>query len=362
MNKVILFSEHEAYYRDLGLEDREGFEYHFGGMRLYKKSLSLLDKYDVFVCAFYTLPHNVILTCKFSAINKHTVMCTDGIFDFANALVNPMITKFQLAQFHPIIQGNFICVGQNEAQYFRRNNQINTYNYLPKRMISKNNDMPLPPQKKVLITTANTAYFNDVEYQCLCDLIVDVVLLLKEEGVDFAFRLFDDKLKVSIEEKLQTNVVNDISHAFEDTLISYSSVITTPSSIAITAMCYQRSVALLVYRDQPMILQAGWLIPSTGVLKGMLNGFISLDKERMRIQQQVVGSYVAEKNLTDYIDTIANKDNCDTQASKLEAYIDSNLMNMLNSKFNLNFEWFIRKLYTKAKGLKLMKRVRLWIK
>ena len=356
----ILFSEHEGFYRDLGLIDKPGLVYTFGGCRFYNKKIEFLDQYDSFVCAFYTMPHNVLLTLKFKKLNKATILCTDGVFDFSNAITNPMVSKYGVTMYHPIIQSHFLCVGNTEQSYF--SNQVSSFNYLPTRVLSKSDMLILPDIKKVLITTANTSYFSDIEFKALSNLMLDTIKVLIKENVQFAVRIFDQKLLVFLESNLQTEFENDIEFDFEKTLEAYSGVITTPSSIAITAMYHKRAVGLFVYRDKPMLLQSGWLIPSSTVFKQNLESFLTLEPQRLNIQTDILKTYLAKEGITELLEQLSTSHSASKTQSFEQDYINQNMFNMLNSTFNFNFEWWIRRLYLKVKNSGIVKKIRLGIR
>ena len=346
----VLFSEAEWYYRDLGLNDVDENQFSFDGMRYYNESDYFLNQYDLFVCAYYTMPHNVILTRKFQMLGVKTLLCSDGIFEFANSFKNPMHLKYGLRSFHPILQDIFLCVGKNEASYF--NEEVITMDFMPQRLISRKAVCSFPEVNKVLLTTANTAYFDDEEYELLLRLILDTTKLLINKNVDFSFRIFDKKLLSSINGSCSHLIKNDIEDGFEDTLERYSSVITTPSSVAVVSMFHRRSTALLIYRDWPMLLQTGWIIPSVEVFKGQMDGFLSRDNSRMVIQDKLLASYTAKEGITDRILEISAFKV--TRSDEIEAYVIKSYENMLLSKFNFNFEWLIRKSYRKLRSYKLL--------
>lgn len=341
----ILFSEEEWYYRDLGLDNIEGVQYDFNGMKFYQASLSQLDQYDAFICAYYTMPHNAILTKKFKAIDVHTILCSDGIFDFSNARLNVMHSKYGMVQFNPIIQDYFICVGKKEAKYFSKG--VNAMEYMPKRMISSERPCSFPEEERVLVTTANTAYFNEEEYKRLLLLMANVIELLVARGIGFSVRLYDNRLLQDLNKLFSSHLFNDVDEGFEETLIRYSSVITTPSSIAVVSMFHKRPTALLVYRDLPMFLQTGWLIPSVEVFSDLLSDFLLADQDRMDIQNQLYNNYATDKGLTDRILEVLDHD--DIHSSEYSRFINKAYENMLASKFNFNIEWYVRRLYRSLK-------------
>ncbi|WP_432459150.1 hypothetical protein [Agarivorans sp. QJM3NY_25] len=364
MTKYILFSEHESYYRELGLENVADYDFVFDGARLYKNDFVSFNRYEAFVCAFYTLPHNVVITLKFNRLGKKTILCSDGLFDFANAIENVMVKKYDCVMYHPIIQDFFLCIGSREKDYFNSSNgRAKVCYYLPRRVLSSKEIMNIPTEPRVLITTANTAYFNNSEFIRLKNLLIDAIDVLICEEIKFSLRIFDTALYRAISDKFDVILHNDISKSFENTVCYYSSVITTPSSVAITAMFQQRSVALLVYRDTPMLFQTGWLFSSKDVIKDSLSGFLSFDETRMLIQSNFLKGYLSDHNISEnIINIVENNSFVSRHEELLTKHINVSLANMLDSKFNLNVEWFIRRIYLKFRHSKWIKKFKLSIR
>lgn len=292
----ILFSENEDFYRKLGLKDCESYNYYFDGMRLYKKKSDYFQRYDLFVCAFYTLPHNTIITLKCKNVGIKTALCADGIFEFSNAFLNPMHKKYNVKLCHPILQDFYICVGKQESKYFRTFKP--TVDYLPMRLISNKNIISLPDSIKILITTANTAYFSEAELSRLLTILLGIISVLNNRNINFDLRIFDEKLLSPISIKYP-NLHNNISGGFEDILGDYSCVITTTSSIMIPSMYHQRAVCQIIYRDFPLIIQSGWNISSVEMFESSLSSFLNMDKDRMDIQTRLLLSYSESLDLTD---------------------------------------------------------------
>ena len=358
MKLKILFSESESYYRDLGLVDDEKFIFCFDGMLYYNKNCIFLKSFNLFVCLFYTLPHNTILTEKFKLLGIKTLLCSDGVFDFSNSFYNPMVTKYKVNLFFPVLQDYFLCVGKKEKDFFQVFS--NTITYTPKRMMSEFEYIPLPSETKVLITTANSAYFSMDEFCRLKELLVGVSKCLITDNISFSFRIFDQKLLSEVKSELPCTIENDIQESFESILLNYSSVVTTPSSISVTAMYHQRAVATLLYRDTPLFLNSGWSIPSVAVFKSCLLDFTGLDSERMAIQNRLLSQHLSDSTLNKCITDVLDHDFINT-FSKTQC-VNQNMLNMLDSKFNFNFEWFIRKIYLRIRSLPFIRKIKLWIK
>jgi len=348
MSQMILFSESESYYRKLGLKNIDGIVFIFDGMRFYKRKNSFLVTFSVFISIFYTMPHNVLLTQRFKKLGIKTILCSDGINDLANSFINPMHIKYGVELLHPILQDFFLCVGKKERMYF--NQSAIAMDFMPDTIITKQYPSSLPEKRKILITTANTAYFNDDEFELLLKLIVGVSELLRDKGVDFSFRIFDNSLLSALQENYSGKIINDIQNGFEDTLEHYTSVITTPSSVAVASMFHRRPTALLIYRDWPMFLQTGWSIPSVNVFKNNFDSFFDCDESRIAVQDRFFLNYSTTKSMTDRINEILNVElSASHDCNKL---IIRSYENMLLSKFNFNFEWFFRRVYLKLKRFK----------
>lgn len=355
----ILFSENEEFYRKLGLIDIEGYQYIFNGMKFYKKNYNYLRHYDLFICAFYTLPHNTILTIKFNKLNIKTVLVCDGIVDISNCLNNPMVRKYNFIQFFPIIQDYFILPYNNENLLF--NEYVGTIRYMPDRIISQKEKLPIPSEKKILITTANTAYFNENEYSSLINLLKEILNYFNSEKIPYGIRLFDKKILDDIAGLIK-NIKNDTDKPFEDTLLDYSSIISTPSSIIITSMYHNRSVGQLIYRDTPQLIQSGWLFPNLNILKNSFFDFVNLNKERMAIQEKILNGYLNNnENLNGAISKIVLDKKLD-ERKNIVNHINQQQFNMINSVFNFNIEYFFRKIYNKVKNNKLIQWIRLRVK
>lgn len=351
----ILFSEPEDYYRKLGLSNLIDCDYTFDGMKKYGNIN--VHNYDVFVCSFYTLPHNVILTIKFNRVGKKTILVTDGIFEYSNSFFNPMVKKYDLFLYFPIIQ-NYLIIADKEAKSLFSSEKLKVFDYMPSRMISSENKIELPIRIKVLITTANTAYFDENQYKRILNLIIISAENLIKRNVDFSFRIFDVRLIKDIRLAVKKDILNDTKKDFEDTITNYTHIITTPSSISITSMYHNRLVLTLINSTIPINIQSSWNLSNYEDVEDVLDSFIEMDKTRCEIQKKLLAKYFSENTLNKSLLKSLN-DNRDI--SKIN-YIDTSLLNMLNSKFNFNVEFYVRKLYKLIPGNKIIKILRVLLK
>jgi hypothetical protein len=199
-------------------------------------------------------------------------------------------------------------------------------------------------QYDFLITTANTAYFNDGEFERLVFLINEIVREVIDLGYSLKFRIFDKRLQESITDfdKYENNIIESI----EEAISSSKSIITTPSSIAIESMYYTKATALLVYRDSPLFYQTGWSLSLSVNIKETLQLMISRDKNRMEYQLNYIENNLSKHEFQDILSKVFNQNMIHSKPSYDELEFKTKIYkNILESKFNFNFLY----LYTKIR-------------
>lgn len=352
----ILFLEDKKYFDMLGLKEiYKKYKCEFNGIRYYKISSSKLKSYKAIISFLYHNPISNFIILKAKRLGVKTIFLSDGIYEFANAYKNEELNKYKLKLFDPIIHNIFLCIGKKEKKLFQ-----NSYNhveqFLPKRVLNiKKEKIILKEKGKILITTANTAYFNEIEKKQLILLMKEVIKELEKLKLDYIFRIFDSELIKVLRIEPQKNYKNG---TFEQILEKVEYVITTPSSISLTSMYHQRAVAQLIYRDTPLLLQSGWNISKSYPIRETLTSFIKKDKERMNFQNNILKEYIIEKEIDEILDDIINKE----YKIKIENFIKTNEENMLNSIFNFNVEYFFRKIYLVIKKNRYIKQIKKYIK
>lgn len=354
----ILFSEDESYYRKLGLVDIKDVEFHFGGMKYYNKSGEWLsERYDYFACFMYTLPHNAILTEKFRKLDIPSILIIDGIYDLSNSINNPMSNKYGLILYEYLQQD--ICISvENRIDHFFGEEKSYFY-YLPDHMKCETKKTEVDNMDtKILLTTANSAYFNDDEYGNLLSILDTVISTFLDLGLDFETRIFDKRLLTDLEEKFELNNIIDCS--FDVALSNYTHIVTTPSSLAVSAMKGGRAVALLVYKDQPTFISSGWIFTSQRTLNTGIDSFINMDKARMQYQERCISCYESSNSLSDVLEdlVIRDKNSYTGRSNPSHDFLTNSYYNMLESRFNFNFEYFLRKQYLKFKSVNIIRSLR----
>lgn len=350
----VLFLENEVYFNNLGVFlNSELFKVTCNGISILKKSCDAIEGYDLVVSMLYNNPLSNYYIYKAKEKFIPTLLVSDGIIEWENMFSNASLKHYNVKLFHPILHDYFFCVGSNEVFYFEQRG-VNTIQFIPRRMLDMNKSIEMAGNKKFLITTANTAYYSNSEMERLICLMSSLQDQLDRSDINYIYRVFDQKLIESLSIAMEDNYTDG---SFTDVLAKVDCVITTPSSIVIEAMKHGRPVGQLIYRDSPVFLQSGWNISASVDLEGCLASMVSRDRERMNFQSIEVEKYLLN----------AGADSVDTNfLSKLEKFnpqdiskfVDQNHLNLLNSKFNFNIEYFLRKIYLRAKKNNFFKYIR----
>lgn len=347
----ILFLESKKVIENLGIwnmktNDNEVFD----GAKNYKKTLKNIKDYDLIISVFYNDPINNLIIGEAKLSGVRTLLLTDGIIEWSNMFKNNLQKKYGLNLFHPIIHDILYVIGKREKDYFIKTQDIEVKNYMINRITQKKEALiPLPKSVRFLITTSNTPYYDDKEFFILTKIIKNIQKSLEELKINYKFRIYDKKIikKLNISPK-----INDTDNSFTETLKKYSSVITTASSIMLTSMYHQRSVGQILFRNSPVFIQSGWNISRSENINETLVSMSKKEKSRMQYQSYELTNYYE-------IDSLDKFDNL--KSKKMDAkFINKNMYNMLNSKFNFNIQWLVRKIYSFFKKTKLKNILKKW--
>jgi hypothetical protein len=353
--RKILLIEDKEYYERLGVLknlNTQKYEIEFNGLKRYKMTDDEIATYYAIISILYTNPISNLLILKAKKNGVRTILLCDGVIDWANLFKNPMQLKYNLKLYHPIIHDLFVCVGEDEKEYFESlGNEV--VKFMPKRIINNFKKIPLPHKNKFLITTANTAYFDDIEKEFLLDLIQETIKELNKLNIDFIYRIYDKYLI----ERLDINESdNYVGGSFDEVLELSSAVITTPSSISINAMYHERPVGHFLYRDTPMFIQSGWLVSKSFPISDTLISINMKSSERMDFQNYQIKKYLKENDESNILEEVLERETSNKDDAIIN-YINSNLYNIVNSKFNINFEYLFRKHYLKLKKNKVLNKL-----
>jgi len=178
----------------------------------------------------------------------------------------------------------------------------------------------------VLVTTANTPWFNNPSRKQFLKLFIEIIKTLSEMHIDFKLRLPDKvKKELTIKSPLAFNRImrssylkgigNPETPLLVD-MLSCSSVITTPSTVALEAMILNRPVSIIRIGPYPMYLESAFELTSreaiTPVMTTIKECSVDFD-DRMAFQQiikeeNVIADGRASERVCELILTALNKD------------------------------------------------------
>ena len=342
MKKInILVLEDKSYYDSLINIDLNKYNFLFNGLSLYNSPDDELLNYDLIIN--FTFNSDLVNFILFRAknLNIATLLLADGIFEWSNAFQSSVFKNKNIKLFHPIINDYFFFVGTKKSKYFKYLGN-ETFNYLPKRMSPQSKKIKKSNNKCFLITTANTPYYNENEKVLLISILKEIVNQIESIGYNCIYRIFDS---IILKELEIANSRNNISCTFEHCLSQVDFVITSPSSISITSMYHNRPTATVLYRDSPILFSTGWNINALTDIQTTLNSMIINDIDRINFQNFQVDSYLVENKLD--FNKLVNKSNIKEFNNSQNHFT----YNLLMSKYNFNFEFFIRKIFLLYKKL-----------
>lgn len=293
----------------------------FLGERLYGDEESKLTDYDLVVQTHYpNLVHqSLIILCL--KLKIKTVFIFDGVFDWSNTYNNPKHIDPGLYIGKPFLHDFVMLVSGGDAYKYLsyKNPSVKFVNYLPIRNRCKNMIDTASNANTILITTANTAYFNEEEYDSLVTIVKDTIQACQKLNVKVIFRVFDENLIRSL--RIESN--NYINCSLYDVLSISTAVISTPSTLNVDVVSHGLPLANFIYRDSPVLNSGGWVVynrlSASSAIKHMLGRDGTDFLERMEFQKSLVS--VEDLSLED----IANFDNTarDADIRDLECRIKS---------------------------------------
>lgn len=300
----VLFLQPKEYF--LELIDVDVFfskhELKFGYLP-YCRIDSMVKQFDIVVSCI-DHDENSRHICRIAKqVGCEVVFFQDGVFDFSNAYHNPFL-MLKDKVLHEVNCYTKIFFTDFTAKKYFSNYMIDYNVYWPKRMLKSTTKFDLgynpsqPP--KVLISTANSPYFDDNEFERLVVIINNVTKELDTLNVAYDYRIYDEKLLNSLEIHPQKN---KNTGTFESCIKSgYSALFSTPSSIVNTAAFFEIPVAVFDYRSSPMMSVAGWRIHMSLNIRNEIISIMERDLSRMDYQRRMLpDSFSEPDNQTDFI-------------------------------------------------------------
>ena len=222
----------------------------------------------------------------------------DGIYDMANAYRNRAHRRRRLAQMDPLLYTHVACVDRWTFRAFAALG-ARTHAWLPAGVAPVDDPDPArPPGSAFLVATARSPVFDAGERERLRKLLALTIAALDRLGAEYRFRTGHPELLSSLGIPAARN---DVGDAFARCIRRYECLITTPSTIATTAMLAGKPTAILDYRDAPLAQQAGWRIHRSTDIGATLASMLRPAADRMTFQAREVAHLADREPVEDFI-------------------------------------------------------------
>tara|TARA_Y100000389_G_scaffold120627_1_gene117976 strand:- start:4071 stop:5093 length:1023 start_codon:yes stop_codon:yes gene_type:complete len=291
MKKILFiqseFDFNQFYDKDI-FPNTDDVEYE--GIKYLNKETEFFSKYSkIFSCDYSDgLAFSIIKKAK--SINVDTYLLMDGIYDWANIHLNPKL-KGEIISFDINSYNIVYCVDNHSASYLASIG-ANTFLYKPSRVFSlnlnkatKTNKILSSTKKKILLTTSNTPYFNEIEFNRIINIFKSIIEWSKANSVDIYFRIYNSEIlsELNIADKF-----NLTEGSIETYIKKIDLLITTPSSISATAIMLDKPTVHIIYRDTPINFQTAWQIFNTEMIDETLKLALSRESKRMSHQRSII--------------------------------------------------------------------------
>lgn len=262
----------------------------FEGIKYLNKSPEFFLKYSKIYSCDYSdnLAFSIIKKAK--SINVDTYLLMDGIYDWANIHLNPKL-KGEIISFDTNSYKIVYCVDNHSSSYLASIG-ANTLLYKPSRIFSLNlnkatekNKILSSTKKKILLTTSNTPYFSEIEYNRIVNIFKSIIEWSKVNSVEIYFRIYNSKI---LSELNITDKFNLTEGSIETYIKKIDLLITTPSSVSATAIMLDKPTVHIIYRDTPINFQTAWQIFNTEMINETLKSALSRDLKRMSHQRSII--------------------------------------------------------------------------
>lgn len=293
----ILFVEPYEYYERLGLERKDCFYF---GIPTFSLSLKrYLNQFDIVVTCIDHSRLSKFVVCLARSIGKKTILIMDGTYDFCNSVCHPYLKKVKRQILQYKIYDLILTPDYDFSNYLRMSASL--IKYIPKHMkVIGSSYEKKTESSSILITTANTAYFNNEEFCRLTSIIKKILKELYDINVIVKLRVFDNKLLSCLYDDFP-GIENLVNSDLSDVLNQIDGVISTPSSVVVSSVMANLPTCVLLYRDFPYEHPAGWVLHEGLDIKNTVRSMLSRDIHRMNYQSRMIGDQEGDLDLNSAI-------------------------------------------------------------
>lgn len=298
IRKNVFLTQPIEYYEELGLGDflsKNNLIFPSVVNSIFYRKVSLCD---AVVSCIYHCSTSMNAARIANELGKPVIYFSDGVEDWENMINNGFLKSKGLKQHFPSYADIYFLCTQGGKGFLSHLGK-RCFFYIPKRaMVSYSDNCTSEPDFDFLVTTANSAYFNDGEFYRLCEIVKEIELVAKQKNYKLCYRIFDKKLVeyLNIDDSL-----NFINGGFGEALLTAKCIITTPSTVAITSMNEGKPTGVIDYRNSPLMFQAGWRLHKSSNIFDTLEDMLSHNEEKINFQNSQLADQVHLKDVNEVI-------------------------------------------------------------
>jgi hypothetical protein len=267
---------------------------------------ALLPDCRIVISKSYTRPQSNRWIFEARRLGIPTLLLIDGPLEWANLYENPSLARLgesgATGLYEPIIHDAVATIGNAQSQWIEERNAgrgIELMSYTNRRIQTRTERESTKPDPDFefdfLVTTARTPYRNAREKADLGEVLSACGAALAHGGHRTLVRIFDEDLRKSIR-SAAPSFSFETKSSFAEALSRSRCVIGTPSSVLLEAMQHDKPTGLLMFRDDPLFYQTGWLLGCSHDWRTSFASMLGRDPNRMELQQQSLRENLSDQD------------------------------------------------------------------
>jgi len=229
--------------------------------------------------------------------NIPSLLLADGILEWNNiwySSTKPDVTPG--SNYQPILANKMSCLGRSQARLLEAWGNKNKCEIIgsprfDKYLKVKKRKRDITKPFRILIATAKTPAFDKQHLNLVMKSLKDIKTWLQTNQqinnikIEPVWRLTQElHLKLNV----KNNLANLLNNELLTTLKNVDAVITTPSSLMLEAFLLKLPVAIINYKNTPLLTPAVWEITSRSHIKDIILELISPSAKKMLLQETIL--------------------------------------------------------------------------
>lgn len=209
----------------------------------------------------------------------------DGIIEYAHCW---RIAKSR-SRYRPVLSSVIAVMGRRTAEILARwGNPRETIEIVgsPRFDSYAHTAATNPPPQSILLTCANTPFWDHESERNFAEGFSDVAAALRERGVDYTVRLPAAAQRALVDSSFENATCTDAStrRGLADDIRSAGAVITTMSTVALESMALGRPTAVLNYPNESSYLHTPWTITHKDQIDCVIDELLAPPPPKLEMQ------------------------------------------------------------------------------